>query len=77
MAGAALDLSDVHHWLDAVARGEQTMSQRQLARLELVAGGLEAVRAAAVARNVHLAIVVDDRGVELVAASRHPIRVLC
>lgn len=64
-------------WLAAVAEGELTMSQRTLERVTARPGGVDAVCAAARERGVHLAVFTDDRGVELVAASRHPIRVLC
>ena len=64
-------------WLAAVADGTLTMSQRSLASVEARGGGLDAVVAAVRARGVHLAVVVDDQGRELVAASVHPIRVLC
>ena len=64
-------------WLAPVADGQATMSQRTLARIAARPGGVEAVCAAAQTLGVHLAVFVDDRGVELVAASRHPIRVLC
>ena len=77
MSSPSLDLRAVEAWLDDVARGDRAMSQRQLARLEQVPGGIEAVKTAAEARGVHLAVFVDDAGVELVAASVHPIRVLC
>ena len=65
------------NWLASVADGTQTMSQRMLSRVEERPGGLDAVCAVARARGVHLAVFIDDHGVELVAASRHPIRVLC
>lgn len=64
-------------WLAAVADGSRTMSQRTLASVEARGGGLAAVTEAARARGVHLAVFVDDDGQELVAASTHPIRVLC
>lgn len=64
-------------WLASVAGGTAAMSQRTLARLAARPGGVEAVCAAAQARGVHLAVFTDERGVELVAASRHAIRVLC
>ena len=64
-------------WLDAVADGSLTMSQRALSSVEGRGGGLGAVVAAARARGVHLAVLTDDRGRELVTASVHPIRVLC
>lgn len=64
-------------WLSSVADGMLSMSQRKLSSIEARGGGLEAVTAAARARGVHLALLLDDRGQELVAASMHPIRVLC
>ena len=64
-------------WLAAVADGSRTMSQRTLASVEARGGGLAAVTEAARARGVHLAVIVDDEGRELVAASTHPIHVLC
>ena len=64
-------------WLAPVADGKATMSQRTLTRVAARPGGVDAVCAAARMLGVHLAVIVDDRGVELVAASRHPIRVLC
>jgi hypothetical protein len=64
-------------WLDDVANGTVSMSQRRLTRLEGAPGGVEAVCALARARGVHLAVFTDEQGVALVAASRHPIQVLC
>jgi len=63
-------------WLSAVADGTMTMSQRKLTTVE-ARGGLDAVAAVARRHGVHLAVLVDDHGNELVAASRHPIRVIC
>ena len=63
-------------WLDAVATGTVTMSQRQVSSIALH-GGTDAVVAAARARKVHLVQLTDDRGVDLVAASLHPLIVLC
>ena len=64
-------------WLDAVADGSNTMSQRRLSSIEKHAGGLDTVKAAAEARDVHLVLLEDDKGVELVAASTKPFTVLC
>jgi hypothetical protein len=64
-------------WLSAVANGTLTMSQRKLSSIEARGGGLDAVVAIAREQGVHLALLVDDTGQELVAASTHPIRVLC
>ncbi len=63
-------------WLDAVANGSNTMSQRSLASIEKH-GGLDAVMAAAVERSVHLLLMEDDKGRELVAASKKPFKVIC
>ena len=64
-------------WLDAVADGSLTMSQRKLASVNARGGGVDAVKRVAEAKGVHLVVLVDDHGEELVAASRHPIRVIC
>lgn len=64
-------------WLSAVASGSLTMSQRKLSSVESRGGGLDAVVAVAREQGVHLALLIDDKGQELVAASTHPIRVLC
>ncbi len=63
-------------WLDAVAAGTATMSQRQMASID-VHGGTAAVVTAARNRGVHLVRLTDGRGVDLVAASLHPFIVLC
>ncbi len=63
-------------WLTKVADGTLTMSQRKLSSLES-RGGVKLARATATRLGVHLAILVDDKGQELVAASAHPIRVVC
>jgi hypothetical protein len=64
-------------WLDAVAAGESTMSQRKLTTVEKRGGGLATIRAAAKRRGVHLLLLTDDKGNELVAASTLPFKVVC
>lgn len=64
-------------WLDAVASGAVSMSQRSLARIESEGGGMDNVRAEAIARGVHLLLVRDDRGHAVVAASLEPFEVIC
>ena len=64
-------------WLDAVAAGSSTMSQRRLTTVEQRGGGLAAVRAIAKGKGVHLLLLEDDKGVELVAASTRPFKVVC
>ena len=63
-------------WLDSVADGSNTMSQRNLSSIEKN-GGLEAVKALATERGVHLLLLEDDKGNELVAASKKPLTVVC
>ena len=64
-------------WLNAVATGENTMSQRKLTSIKANGGGLEAVKAAAKEKGVHLLLLEDDKGDELVAASLKPSKVVC
>lgn len=64
-------------WLDRVVDGSNTMSQRKLSSVETNGGGLEAVAAVARQKGVHLLLVEDDNGNELVAASTKPFTVIC
>ena len=64
-------------WLDGVADGSNTMSQRKLTSVEKKGGGLAAVKAVAKEKGVHLLLVEDDKGNELVAASAKPFKVVC
>jgi len=63
-------------WLNAVASGSNTMSQRNLASIEKM-GGMAAVKALAEEKGVHLLLLEDDKGNELVAASTKPFKVVC
>ena len=73
---ADVDRQWIARWLDAVASGEATMSQRAMTSI-VSHGGIEAVVAEAKARGVHLVALTDDHGKQLVAASREPFRTLC
>ena len=64
-------------WLDAVASGAGTMSQRKLLSIDKRGGGIEAVRRLAEARGIHLLMLEDDKGDTLVAASTKPFTVVC
>lgn len=64
-------------WLDSVANGSNTMSQRKLSSIEQRGGGLDAVKAIATEKGVHLLLLEDDKGNELVAASVKPFTVVC
>ena len=64
-------------WLAGVADGSNTMSQRKLTSIEKKGGGLEAVKAVAEAMGVHLLLLEDDKGDELIAASVKPFKVVC
>ncbi len=63
-------------WLDGVASGAATMSQRAMTTVD-AKGGIAPVVAAAKARGVHLLKLTDDQGKVLIAASQHPFEVLC
>lgn len=52
------------------------MSRRKLASVERH-GGLDAARAVAEGLGVHLLLLEDDRGDQLVAAGTKPLRVVC
>ena len=64
-------------WLDSVADGSNTMSQRKLSSVEKHGGGIEAVKLIAKQKGVHLLLLEDDKGNELVAASTKPFKVVC
>ena len=64
-------------WLATVADGSNTMSQRRLTSVEKYGGGLDAVREVTRGKGVHLLLLTDDQGNELVAASVHPFKVVC
>ncbi len=64
-------------WLDSVVSGENTMSQRKLTSIEVRGGGLATVQELAKERGVHLLRFIDDKGNELIAASKHPFQVIC
>lgn len=66
----------IERWIDAVADGSATMSQRRLGSVERN-GGVAAAVTAARARGVHLAKLTDDEGNVIVAASLHPFEPLC
>ena len=53
------------------------MSQRKLSSVQRRGGSLEAVSAIARQKGVHLLLVEDDKGNELVAASTKPFKVIC
>lgn len=63
-------------WLDAVVSGQSTMSQRKLTNIE-VHGGLPLAKKLAKQRGVHLLLLTDDRGNDLVAASLFAFKVVC
>ena len=75
-ANSATTESWITDWLDSVADGSSTMSQRSLASIEKH-GGLGAVTVAAVERSVHLLLVEDEAGREIIAASKRPFKVIC
>ncbi len=61
-------------WIDSVTDG--SMTQRKLTTVERH-GGLSQLLRTAEARGVHLLLLTDDKGVDLIAASKHPFKVIC
>ena len=70
------DQTWIGKWIEAVANGSATMSQRRLSSVERNGGTAVAI-AAATERGVHLAKLTDDQGNVLIAASLHPFEPLC
>jgi len=64
-------------WLDDVASGRRTMSQRKLTVIEKRLGGIATVRKLAKARGVHLLALEDDKGNQLIAASNKSFKSIC
>ena len=77
MTEARTESQWISEWLDKVADGSNTMSQRKLTSIETRGGGLEAVRTLAEQKGVHLLRLEDDEGNELIAASVKPFDVVC
>ncbi len=71
------DFTWATEWLDSVADGSNTMSQRKLSSVEKRGGGIKAVQAIAKTKGVHLLLLEDDQGNALVAASSKPFTVIC
>ncbi len=65
------------NWLKTVQAGLNTMSQRKLTSIEKHAGSLEAVKQIAERMGIHLLLVEDDEGNQIVAASMKPFQVIC
>lgn len=63
-------------WLNSVCEARVSMSQRTKKSIQ-DHGGIEAAVEAAKARHVHLALLTDEHGRELVIASLFPFEVLC
>jgi len=64
-------------WLDSVANGSNRMSQRKLSSIDKRGGGIAAVKTAAAQKGLHLLLLEDDKGDQLVAASTKPFQVIC
>lgn len=63
-------------WIQSVATGAPTMSQRNLRWVD-ANGGLDSLIRAAKKQSVHLVQLTDDKGNCLLAASREPFTTLC
>jgi hypothetical protein len=77
---ASDDEAGIHwamEWLTAVADCHKRVSQRRLTLIEERGGGVETVKAVAQALGVHLLLLENDKGIELIAASKKPFKVIC
>ena len=68
------DATWADRWLSSVSA--VSMTQRKLTVIESH-GGIKQMIRRAKKHGVHLLLLTDDKGNELVAASRHPFKVLC
>ena len=75
--GPKSEMQWASEWLDKVADGASSMSQRKLSSIETRGGGLEAVKTLAEQKGIHLLRLEDDKGNEVVAASIKPFDVVC
>jgi len=64
------------NWMDTLAANPASMTQRKLDSVRAKGGGLSVLKRSAKAHGVHLLQITDDRGVELIAASTHPFKIL-
>ena len=64
-------------WLESVAIGNRVMSRRLVTSVDTRGGGLIFVRSLARQRGLHLLLLVDADGNQLVAASKSRFRVVC
>jgi hypothetical protein len=64
-------------WLTGVADGSKRTSQRKLTLIERRGGGLKTIKAVAQALGVHLLLLENEDGVELIAASKKPFKIIC
>ncbi len=63
-------------WLRSVADGSNTMSQRKITSIEKHVS-LSTVKRIAKRMGIHLLLIEDDKGNELMAASTKPVKVIC
>ena len=63
-------------WISSVADGSNTMSARKLTSIDKRGRGFKAVAAIAKRQKAHLLLFEDDKGSEVVAASKKPFKVI-
>ena len=64
-------------WVKTVSDGGARMSQRKLTSIEQRGGGLPRVRRIAKKLGVHLLLIEDEHGEQVVAASTKPFKTIC
>jgi hypothetical protein len=77
MIAAKGNMMDAEKWLDGVVAKPSSMTQRKLSSVERMAGGLASVRKLAQERGVHLLLLEDDKGDQIIAASTKVFKVIC
>ena len=67
----------IEQWMQSVANDDYTMSQRKLSSIRKREISLDEIIAEAKKYHVHLLLLKDDKGEELIAASKDEFTVLC
>lgn len=67
----------MQRWIQSVVSGESTMSQRKMSSIAKRDINIKILIAEAKKQHVHLLLLKDDKGEELIAASKDEFTVLC
>ena len=64
-------------WISSIADGKLSMGQKNVKALVEREGELSIVIEAAIAAGIHLVQLTDEHGIEFIAASKYPYKILC